>query len=224
MHRKNLHDTWIDAGPICGAPEGEYSKPPRYFPYYESELAPLRDKALTIVEIGVFRGQFLETLGQFFPNARVIGIDFQPERATFRSPNITLVRGDQGDPTGLDAIFREHAPNGADIVIDDASHVGQLTQSAYQVAIQHVKPGARYYIEDWCTGYWPDWPDGSKIEPPAFEGKSAAGFAARYRSHSAGMIGVIKELIDHVGAPEQLGVIPLSSMSLNDGVVKLVRK
>lgn len=223
MHEKDLHDTWVAAGPVCGAPDGEYSKPLGYLKYYESEFQALRDAPLTIVEVGVFRGQFLETLGRYFPNAKILGIDSQPERATYQSGNVTLVLGDQGDREGLDAIFREHTPNGADIIIDDASHIGELTKSCYDAAIHWLKPGGRYYIEDWGTGYWQDWPDGSAIQPPFFEGKSEAGFASRRISHSGGMIGVIKELVDHVGAPESTGSPLISSMTVVPGVVRLLR-
>jgi SAM-dependent methyltransferase len=223
MHEKDLHDTWVEAGPVCGAPHGEYSKPLGYLKYYEAEFQALRDVPLTIVEVGVFRGQFLETLGRYFPKASILGIDSQPERATYQSGNVTLVHGDQGDREGLDAIFREHTPHGADIIIDDASHIGELTKSCYDAAIHWLKPGGRYYIEDWATGYWQDWPDESAIQPPSFEGKSEAGFAQRRLSHSGGMIGVIKELVDHVGAPESTGSPLISSMTVVPGVVRLLK-
>ncbi|SAL39974.1 Mycinamicin VI 2''-O-methyltransferase [Caballeronia udeis] len=223
MHEKNLHDTWVDAGPICGAPDGEYSKPFSYLMYYEDEFKSLRDAPLTIVEIGVFRGQFLETLGRYFPNASILGIDSQPERATFQGKNIALAYGEQGDREGLDAVFRTHVPQRADIIIDDASHVGELTKSCYDVAIQWLKPGGRYYIEDWGTGYWQDWPDGASIQAPMFEGKTPSGFASRLISHSAGMIGVIKELVDHVGAAESLDTPTIASMSVIPGVVRLLK-
>jgi SAM-dependent methyltransferase len=220
---KSLHDIWVESGPVCGAPESEYSKPLDYLNYYEGELAPLRQEQLTVLEIGVFRGQFLETLGRYCPNGRILGIDFQPERATFSAPNVQLFRGDQGDQAGLDALLRENTPDGIDIIIDDASHIGELTRSAFEVAIEWLKPGGRYYIEDWGTGYWDDWPDGAQIQHPTFSGKNAAGFASRFISHDAGMTGVVKELIDHVGAPEKIAATPIAAMTVTPGIVKLVK-
>jgi SAM-dependent methyltransferase len=223
MQERNLHDTWVAAGPICGAPDGEYSKPPSYLEYYEEEFRPLRNAPLTIVEIGIFRGQFLETLGRYFKDASILGIDIQPERATVQCDNVLIVRGDQGDKESLDSIFAKYTPRGADIIIDDASHIGELTQRTYDVGIKWLKPGGSYYIEDWGTGYWGDWPDGSVMQAPRFEGKSPSGFASHLVSHNAGMIGLVKSLVDHVGAPEVLNVQPIASMSLRPGVVKLIK-
>src|SRR5215475_9474009 len=149
-----LHDLWVAAGPACGAPDGEYSKPETYLEYYDKEFSGLREHPLVIVEVGVFRGQFLETLAHYFPRARILGIDFDPHRVVVRSPNVTLVQCDQANQPALEQIFREHTPNGFDIIIDDASHVGQLSKSLYDVAIKWLKPGGRYFIEDWLTGYW----------------------------------------------------------------------
>jgi SAM-dependent methyltransferase len=219
----SLNDLWTLSAVTCGAPLSEYSKPRGYLDYYEKEFAELRSAPLKIVEVGVFRGQFLETLAGCFPNASIVGIDFQIDRVRVENPRITLVTGDQGDAAGLDEIFRRHAAEGIDIVIDDASHVASLTKSFYDVAIRWLKPGGRYYIEDWGTGYWPTWVDGAEIRPPQFEGVTTAGFPARLRSHDAGMAGFIKSLVDGVGAPEALGTPALGSMSLWAGVVKLVK-
>jgi hypothetical protein len=60
-----------------------------------------------------------------------------------------------------------------------------------------LKPGGLYIVEDWMTGYWGDWPDGSRfqeyetvIEPGEIEN--------RLPSHDAGMVGFIKRLVDEV--------------------------
>lgn len=77
---------------------------------------------------------------------------------------------------------RGSAPAGFDI-IDDASHVGALTRVTFwHLFERHLEPGGIYVIEDWGTGYWPDWEDGSLLR----EGEP----------HQAGMVGFIKELVD----------------------------
>lgn len=62
-------------------------------------------------------------------------------------------------------------------------------------------------IEDWRTGYWDAWPDGNKYEPSDQEKASLLRLFFRKRkqdkslflSHSYGMIGLVKQLMDELG-------------------------
>ena len=61
---------------------------------------------------------------------------------------------------------RKTAPEGFDIIIDDASHFGDLTKIAFwHLLDNHLKPSGLYVIEDWGTGYWSDWPGGKSDRP-----------------------------------------------------------
>ncbi len=51
-----------------------------YFQVYEELLSKYRNKKITFVEIGVFNGGSLFMWRSYFgPEARIIGIDFNPE-------------------------------------------------------------------------------------------------------------------------------------------------
>ncbi len=219
----SLTEIWHMSSEICGAPKGEFSKPPSYLDFYEKNFSDRRNEALKIIEIGVFRGQFLETLAQYFPNSSIIGIDQLPDRVHTQSSNITLVKGDQADREGLRAIFDAYVPDGADIIIDDASHVAELTQSCFEATFPYLKSGCDYYVEDWATGYWPDWPDGRRFAAPTFSEIGADGFPTRRTSHDFGMVGLIKSFVDLVGAPEKLQVTGLSSLQIIPGIAKLTK-
>ena len=65
-------------------------------------------------------------------------------------------------------------------------------------------------------------PDGEGITGAKCEG-TKNGWPAYIRSHSAGMVGFIKSLVDHVGAPVEIGATPISSMTVRPGIVKLVK-
>jgi hypothetical protein len=84
-----------------------------------------------------------------------------------------------------------------DLIIDDASHLGYLTKRSFlHLFPKLLKPGGTYAIEDFCTGFLPAYPDGSKwVEPPAFDTSSATRL---FESHQFGMVGVVKQLIDHM--------------------------
>ena len=66
----------------------------------------------------------------------------------------------------LSVVARKTAPEGFDIIIDDASHFGDLTKIAFwHLFDNHLKPSGLYVIEDWGTGYWRDWTDGKTYRP-----------------------------------------------------------
>lgn len=78
--------------------------------------------------------------------------------------------GEQQDRALLDRIAAERAPERADVIIDDAAHVGQLARiSFWHLFERHLKPGGYYFIQDWGTGYWSQYPDGKHFSPEPAE-------------------------------------------------------
>ena len=74
---------------------------------------------------------------------------------------IQVFQGDQADKAFLSKVANRTAPDGFDIIIDDASHIGELTKATFwHLFDRHLKPGGLYAIEDWGTGYLDDFPDG----------------------------------------------------------------
>ena len=65
----------------------------------------------------------------------------------------------------MSRVANETAPDGFDIIIDDASHIGEFTKRSFWYLFDHhLKPGGLYVIEDWLTGYVDNWPDGKKLK------------------------------------------------------------
>jgi hypothetical protein len=123
----------------------------------------------------------------------VIGVDIEDRGADFSAfPNIRFERGDQRKAEQLAAICRAHAPDGVDVIIDDASHVGAYSLASYQALFPFWKTGGLYFVEDWATGYWTRASsDGAAFQEAAVEGK-------RILSHDYGMVGFVKFLVDEV--------------------------
>ncbi|HYY94551.1 MAG TPA: hypothetical protein VE713_08540 [Pyrinomonadaceae bacterium] len=64
------------------------------------------------------------------------------------------------------------------MIIDDCSHVGTLARASFwHLFERHLKPGGLYVIEDWGTGYWDFWPDGTRYR----ERRTRAHSPARHR-------------------------------------------
>jgi hypothetical protein len=172
---------------------------------------------MVVVEVGVYRGHFLAALEKWMPNARFIGID-ECDLRTFPLERTSFHISDQADSSVVTSILRKQAPAGVDVIIDDASHRGAASLALYRAAFPFLRRGGMYFVEDWGTGYWPDWPDGAAYEQPMVDG-------FRIRSHDAGMAGFIKVLVDDLTAAtrEPPGDHNIDSMMIRPGLVRLDR-
>lgn len=202
-----------------------------YFRNYQRYIGPMRHAPLRLLELGIARGDSLKHWESWLPNASITGLDINPCEARFDSGRVRCYVGEQQDLGLLDRIAAERAPDGFDVIIDDASHVGQLTRlSFWHLFEHHLKPGGLYFIEDWGTGYWPQYPDGKHFRPEvpglswherlldrmhkadAVQGarplRRLTGWMRwnlvrrRFHGHDRGMVGFVKELVDECGAED----------------------
>lgn len=164
-------------------------KIPEYIDTYAELFAPLKDKPVTILELGVLSGASLLMWDDYFrhPFAQVIGLDMSPPVNLEFTSRVFQYQGQQDDNYLLESIIQKHGP--FDIVIDDASHRLAPTAASLRGLKDHVKPGGLYIIEDWGTGYW----DPSR----GFDGEAYQGPLTQ---HDAGMVRLIKLLVDEIGA------------------------
>ena len=170
----------------------------KIYDLYEFYLREWADRPITLLELGVHSGESLKTLATYFKNGRIIGIDINDRGADFSSyPNVTFVMADQRYGARLAEICATHAPDGLDVIIDDASHYGTWSLMSYNSLFPFLKPGGYYMVEDWGTGYWDSWADGSRFQqftPEVTDGQ----IGKRIPSHDFGMVGFVKYLVDEV--------------------------
>jgi len=191
---------------------------------YDQHFAPLVGKEIKILEMGVHKGASLLFWRDYFKNATIIGVDCKSIHIEDPTGMIHIYQGYQDNIALLDRIASEQAPDGFDIIIDECSHIGRLTRISFWHLFQnHLKPGGLYAIEDWMTGYINWWPDGRRYRPKShilysrkdaligtLASKIAYGsrclrlirfpfqcfISSKISSHTHGMVGFIKELID----------------------------
>jgi SAM-dependent methyltransferase len=139
-------------------------KSDRYLANYREAFAALFDQEIALLELGIRSGGSLALWHDLFPHGRIAGLDVKPVQER-DSERVTRYQGRQQDTALLDRIAEEIAPEGFDIVIDDASHVAHYARTTFWHVFQrHLKSGGIYAIEDWGTGYWPSWPDGGRYK------------------------------------------------------------
>jgi SAM-dependent methyltransferase len=214
-------------------------KPLPYLDIYERVLAPYRFRRCSLLELGVWGGDSLAMWRAGLPRATIVGLDLDPPDLDL-GERVKLVRGDQTDAAVLQRARADHAPNGFDIIIDDASHLGVTTaRSLQRLYREHLRPGGVYCIEDWGTGYLSTWPDGQELtgmvgsdelDRSPSDPEPGGDGPIHLPSHDVGMVGLVKRLVDHVAAGTTLAhlatehvdtPLDIAAMEVYDGVVVL---
>ena len=130
-----------------------------YTPIYHELLAPLRDRPVKLLEIGVggygFRkigGASLAMWADYLQWGTIIGLDVAEKQLSL-GPRVTILQGSQGDPEFLARLAAEQGP--FDVVIDDGSHVAEHVALSFNKLFPAVVDDGYYIIEDVQTAFWP---------------------------------------------------------------------
>jgi len=180
----------------------------RYLERYDPVLEPWVDQPIVLLELGVHKGGSLLLWHDYFPLGTIVGVDIKLPNEFKPPARIQLFEGSQADRQFLSALANQVAPQGFDIIIDDASHLGELTRNAFwHLFDNHLKPGGLYVIEDWGTGYWDDWPDGRSLDLEKQRSlwmRIAMALVPKVPvpCHNYGMVGFVKQLVDEQGASD----------------------
>ncbi len=211
-------------------------KPIPYLAIYEQLFASLRQQSFALLELGVWGGHSLEMWRDAFPKAMIVGVDLNPPELDL-GPRVHIAQGDQADPALMRRLREAYAPSGFEVIVDDASHMGVISARSLQVLYpEHLRPGGLYCIEDWGTGYLPDWHDGGHLgerinlaDLDSASTSSPPEGSVLMPSHAVGMVGLTKRLVDHTARktaawaqPEAVGVgLEIDTMTIWDGIVAL---
>jgi SAM-dependent methyltransferase len=176
-------DTLLDVARRLFPNRDSSSKRDDVYQLYERYFDKFRDKNIVLFEIGVYEGESTKIFSRYFRNGTIIGVDLLPRAIDLSGfPNVVMRQGEQSDRGLLTNLANEFAPDGIDIVIDDASHVGYLSLKTFEILFGRLKPGGLYVVEDWGTGYWNDWPDGG-----AYQQNAPVSITTSFRSGSSVM-------------------------------------
>jgi len=185
----------------------------RYLDRYDPILQPWVGRPIVLLELGIHEGGSLLLWRDYFPLGAIVGIDIKLPQGFDPTERIHVFEGSQTDLEFLTRVANQVAPEGFDIIIDDASHIGRWTKAAFwHLFDNHLRADGLYVIEDWGTGYWDDWPDGKSLDlrkysqPESTQDPlwrkiaSKLGLKTPVPSHAYGMVGFVKQLIDEQGA------------------------
>ncbi|MFI5718093.1 hypothetical protein [Nocardia sp. NPDC051750] len=136
----------------------------QYTRHYEHHFEAIRDRPLTVLEIGVGGysdprqgGGSLRMWRNYFCRAAVYGMDIV-DKTALSEQRMTVLRGDQSAPADLAGVAAITGP--LDIVIDDGSHIGSHIITSFHTLFPVLRAGGWYVIEDLQTAYWPSFAEG----------------------------------------------------------------
>jgi tetratricopeptide (TPR) repeat protein len=148
-----------------------------YTPHYFGILAPLRDKPVRMLEIGVggygFEdrgGESLATWRDFFPEGQITGLDIQRKTMDL-GPRVHIVQGSQVDADCLARVVAERGP--FDLILDDGSHRNEHVVESFALLFPTLKPGGIYLVEDAQTAFFPRFGGSLTLDAPNSIGMAA---------------------------------------------------
>lgn len=132
-----------------------------YFEIYDRYFQKYRNKEIVILEIGVFQGGSLQMWKEYFGNnAKIYGLDINPECKKLESDGIEILIGSQQDRAFLRKL-KTIIPK-VDILIEDGGHTMKQQITTFEELYEHVKDDGVYLCEDLHTSYWENFGGGYK--------------------------------------------------------------
>lgn len=124
-----------------------------YFPIYERHFARFRNQPVTLLEFGVFHGGSLQMWKHYLgPQAKIIGVDIDPQCKALEEKQIDIIIGDQDNRQFLADLGSSIAS--IDILIDDGGHRMSQQIATFEELYSNIAANGVYLCEDTMTSYW----------------------------------------------------------------------
>lgn len=123
---------------------------------YEKDFEAIRHEHLTILEIGIFKGQSIAAWLEYFPNSTIYGIDVftrinPAEIEILNNSRVKFIKADSTNSSIISLIEKNWPGVKFDIIIDDGLHTPLGNKNTFENLIHFLKNSGLYYIED----VWP---------------------------------------------------------------------
>ena len=142
----------------------------KYFEVYDRIFQKYIDQNITFVEIGILDGGSLDLWKKFFgKNARIIGIDLNPESKKFEKDGIEIFIGDQSSSIFWKQFYEKIGK--VDIVLDDGGHKNDQQIKTAINSIPNINDGGLLVVEDTHTSYKNEFGNPSKYSFISFSKK-----------------------------------------------------
>jgi len=125
-----------------------------YFDTYDDLFSRYRGQDITFVEVGVAAGGSLFMWRDFFgPQARIIGVDLNPDAKTWEKDGFEIFIGSQSDEGFWQDFIATVGP--VDILLDDGGHTFEQQIITTELLLDNIKDNGMLIVEDTHTSYMP---------------------------------------------------------------------
>ena len=116
-----------------------------YGKVYDSLFLPLRDRKISLLEIGVCRGNSLRAWEEYFTRASIHGVDIL-DRTKYDTKRVKTHIIDQKDDRKMTDLGKKFGP--FNIIIDDGEHSSKSVVRSFNSLLPFLAPGGYYIVED----------------------------------------------------------------------------
>ena len=123
-----------------------------YFNVYEKIFQSYKGKKITFVEVGVSTGGSLQMWRKYFgENARIIGVELNPEAKKLEADGFEIFIGNQSDPSFWKKFYE--AVGNIDILLDDGGHKNIQQISTVHNSLPFINNNGLIVVEDTHASY-----------------------------------------------------------------------
>lgn len=129
-----------------------YAKPHGYTVELEKFFEPIRFSPIKLLEIGVGGGESIRTWLDYFPKAKVFGVDNVKDTNQWNTPGFPHERykfncANQEDGVFWKCFLADHGKDW-DVIVDDGGHEAIQIETTFVCMWPFVRPGGFYCVED----------------------------------------------------------------------------
>ncbi len=125
-----------------------------YTQVYAKYFAPLIDKPIKFLEIGIYEGSSVKMWEKYLKKADLHFVDITFDALKYQSDRSHYHLCNQENPQDLKVLIESTGGN-FDVILDDGGHTMNQQITSFVTLFPHVKSGGMYIIEDLHTSYWP---------------------------------------------------------------------
>lgn len=181
---------------------GKGSNGHNYTEIYAQYFAPLKNKPIKFLEIGIFQGNGVKMWERYFKKGDLHFIDISFDQVSYFSKRSHYYLADQSNPADLLRVM-DMTGGDFDLIIDDGGHTMKQQLVSFTTLFPYLKSRGMYVIEDLHTSYWKEYQGGGSLRFPKSGPKTCVQFL-KDLVDEVNFVGARTGLASHINIPKEI--------------------